>query len=323
MGGVLHLRADQQRAAFSLSTDGSQFRDEQSAGLLEHVPRVIGHGPDGVDRDRQGSVTVADIENADLIIVAGQNPGTNHPRMLTVLEKAKANGARIIAVNPLPEAGLIRFKDPQTVRGIAGRGVPIADEFVQIRLGGDMALFRGLARLLLEADDRAPGTVLDHDFIATHCHGFDDYAAAARALDLATVVEATGVDRTQLQRVAAMLAAPAHGGVLGDGADPAHHAVATIAEATNVLLLRGMIGKPGAGCARSAGTPTCKAIGPWASGSRPRKASSRRLPPGSVSMSRAGTAMTPSTRSGPCATAGRRCSWAWAATSPRLHRTPP
>ncbi|MCW2686558.1 MAG: Oxidoreductase alpha (Molybdopterin) subunit, partial [Mycobacterium sp.] len=82
----------------------------------------------------KGSVTVADLEHADLIIVAGQNPGTNHPRMLSVLEKSKANGAKIIAVNPLPEAGLLRFKDPQKVHGVVGDGIPIADEFVQIRL---------------------------------------------------------------------------------------------------------------------------------------------------------------------------------------------
>ena len=106
----------------------------------------------------KGSVTVEDVANADLIVIAGQNPGTNHPRMLSVLEKAKENGAKIIAINPLPEAGLIRFKDPQKVHGVVGHGIPIADEFVQIRLGGDMALFAGLGRLLLEADDRAPGS---------------------------------------------------------------------------------------------------------------------------------------------------------------------
>jgi molybdopterin-dependent oxidoreductase alpha subunit len=196
----------------------------------------------------KGSVTVADIEHADLIVIAGQNPGTNHPRMLTVLEKAKANGAKIIAVNPLPEAGLIRFKDPQTVRGVAGRGVPIADEFVQIRLGGDMALFRGLARLLLEADRRAPGSVIDHDFIATHCHGFDGYADLVRTMDLETVVEASGIDRAQLERVASMLAASERTVVCwAMGLTQHTHAVATIGEITNVLLLRGMIGKPGAG----------------------------------------------------------------------------
>ena len=196
----------------------------------------------------KGSVTVTDIEHADLIVIAGQNPGTNHPRMLSVLQKAKANGARIVAVNPLPEAGLIRFKDPQKVRGVVGGGTPIADEFVQIRLGGDMALFRGLARLLLESDDRAPGTVVDRQFIDTHCHGFDDYAALARAVDLDTVLDATGITAAQLHRVASLMAASERTIVCwAMGLTQHTHAVATIAEITNVLLLRGMIGKPGAG----------------------------------------------------------------------------
>ncbi len=200
----------------------------------------------------KGSVTVEDVEHADLIVVAGQNPGTNHPRMLSVLAKAKANGAKIIAVNPLPEAGLIRFKDPQTVRGVLAGGVPIADEFVQVRLGGDMALFRGLARLLLEAEDRlgpdAPVGVLDRDFLDAHCLGFEDYAAAARATPLDTVTDATGIDRAQLDRVAAMLAASRRTVVCwAMGLTQHTHAVATIGEVTNLLLMRGMIGKPGAG----------------------------------------------------------------------------
>jgi molybdopterin-dependent oxidoreductase alpha subunit len=196
----------------------------------------------------KGSVTVEDIASADLIVIAGQNPGTNHPRMLSVLERAKANGAKIIAVNPLPEAGLIRFNDPQTVRGVAGRGAPIADEFVQIRLGGDMALFRGVAKLLLEADDRAPGTVVDRDFIAQRCSGFDEYAAAARACDTGTVLAATGITAAQLHRVAGMMAASRRTIVCwAMGLTQHTHSVATIAEVTNVLLLRGMIGKPGAG----------------------------------------------------------------------------
>ena len=196
----------------------------------------------------KGSVTVTDIEDADLIVIAGQNPGTNHPRMLSVLETAKANGAKIIAVNPLPEAGLIRFKDPQTLRGLAGGGVPMADEFVQIRLGGDMALFRGLAHLLLAAEDRAPGTVVDRDFIDRHCHGFDSYAELARSLSLDTVEEATGVGEDQLSRVATMLATSQRTVVCwAMGLTQHTHAVATIGEITNILLMRGMIGKPGAG----------------------------------------------------------------------------
>ena len=196
----------------------------------------------------KGSVTVLDIEHADCILIAGQNPGTNHPRMLSVLEKAKANGARIIAVNPLPEAGLMRFKDPQKVHGVVGHGVPIADEFVQIRIGGDMALFAGLGRLLLEADDRAPGTVVDRAFVEAHCAGFADYERQTRAVDLDTVVTATGVDLAQLNRVAQMLIASDRTVLCwAMGLTQQRHAVATIGEATNLLLLRGMIGKPGAG----------------------------------------------------------------------------
>ncbi len=193
----------------------------------------------------KGSVTVEDIAGADLIVIAGQNPGTNHPRMLTVLEKAKANGAAIIAVNPLPEAGLIRFNDPQTVRGALGRGVPIADEFVQIRLGGDMALFRGVAKLLLETPDES---VIDRRFIAEHCRGFDDYEALARSVDIDTVLAATGITHAQLRRVADMMARSRRTVVCwAMGLTQHTHAVATIGEITNVLLMRGMIGKPGAG----------------------------------------------------------------------------
>lgn len=196
----------------------------------------------------KGSVTVEDVTCADLIVIAGQNPGTNHPRMLSVLEKAKANGAKIIAVNPLPEAGLIRFKDPQKVHGVVGRGVPIADEFVQIRLGGDMALFAGLGRLLLEADDRAPAGVVDRDFIAAHCSNFAEYEAHTRAVDLDTVVEATGISLDQLHRVANMMAASQRTvACWAMGLTQHRHAVPMIAEITNVLLMRGMIGKPGAG----------------------------------------------------------------------------
>ena len=196
----------------------------------------------------KGSVTVEDITEADLIIIAGQNPGTNHPRMLSVLEKAKANGAKVIAVNPLPEAGLIRFKDPQKVHGVVGHGVPIADEFVQIRLGGDMALFAGLGRLLLEADDRAPGTVVDRAFVDAHCANFAEYEARTRAVDIDTVLDATGIDRAQFELMAEMMIASERTIVCwAMGLTQHRHAVPTISEVTNLLLMRGMIGKPGAG----------------------------------------------------------------------------
>jgi molybdopterin-dependent oxidoreductase alpha subunit len=196
----------------------------------------------------KGSVTVDDLAHADVILIAGQNPGTNHPRMLSTLEKAKANGAKVIAVNPLPEAGLMRFKDPQKVRGVISDGVSIADEFVQIRIGGDMALFAGLGRLLFEAEDRAPGTVIDRAFVDAHCAGFDEYERQTRAVDLGTVLEATGIDSAQLQRVAdALIRSERTVFCWAMGLTQQRHAVATIGEATNLLLMRGMIGKPGAG----------------------------------------------------------------------------
>ncbi|MCM3883269.1 molybdopterin-dependent oxidoreductase [Frankia sp. R82] len=128
----------------------------------------------------KGSVTLADLEAADLVLVVGQNPGTNHPRMLSSLEKVKRRGGQIVAVNPLPEAALLRFRNPQNARGIVGRGTALADQFLQIRLGGDLALFQALGRRLLAAEDAAPGTVLDHDFIARHTTGFDAYARHVR-----------------------------------------------------------------------------------------------------------------------------------------------
>ncbi|MEH3142257.1 MAG: FdhF/YdeP family oxidoreductase [Mycobacterium kyogaense] len=196
----------------------------------------------------KGSVSVPDLENADLILIAGQNPGTNHPRMLSVLEKAKANGAKVIAINPLPEAGLLRFKDPQKVHGVIGDGVVIADDFLQIRIGGDQALFQGLARLLLEAEDRAPGTVLDSAFIAEYCAGFDSWAEHVRGVDLDTVLEATGLTRAQLDATAAALIASKKTIICwAMGLTQQTHGVATIQDATNLLLMQGMMGKPGAG----------------------------------------------------------------------------
>ena len=196
----------------------------------------------------KGSVSVTDLEHADLILIAGQNPGTNHPRMLSVLEKAKANGAKVIAVNPLPEAGLMRFKDPQKVHGVVGDGVSIADEFLQIRIGGDQALFQGLAKLLLDAEDRNPGSVLDRDFLDTSSAGFEPWAERIRAVDLETVIEATGLTTTQLeQTAAAMIASKATIICWAMGLTQQTHGVATIQDAVALLLMRGMIGKPGAG----------------------------------------------------------------------------
>lgn len=196
----------------------------------------------------KGSVSVTDLENADLILVVGQNPGTNHPRMLSVLEKSKAKGTRVIAINLLPEAGLLRFKDPQKVHGVIGAGVAIADSFLQIRIGGDQALFQGLGKLLLEADDRVPGSVIDREFVDAHCAGFDEYADHIRSVDLDDVVDATDLSLNQIAETAQALMASQRTIICwAMGLTQHTHAVATIQDAVAVLLLRGMIGKPGAG----------------------------------------------------------------------------
>ncbi|HVV22382.1 MAG TPA: FdhF/YdeP family oxidoreductase [Pseudonocardiaceae bacterium] len=196
----------------------------------------------------KGSVSLSDFAQADLIVVVGQNPGTNHPRMLSALEEAKDAGAAIVAVNPLPEAGLMRFKNPQRVNGVIGRGTPLADEFCQVRLGGDMALFQAVGHLLLAKENAAPGTVVDQDFVDTHTHGFAEYAAHVADLDWDAVDRATGLDRAQIAGLADRFASSRRTIVCwAMGLTQHKHSVATIKEIVNVLLLRGMIGKPGAG----------------------------------------------------------------------------
>ncbi|HEY2061384.1 MAG TPA: FdhF/YdeP family oxidoreductase [Amycolatopsis sp.] len=196
----------------------------------------------------KGSVSLADIHHADLIVVVGQNPGTNHPRMLSALEQAKGNGAKVIAVNPLPEAGLMRFKNPQNVRGVVGEGTPLADEFAQIRLGGDLALFQAVGHLLLAWEEEAPGTVVDREFVDGHTHGFEDYAKNLRELDWPETERATGLPREQIEHVARMIATSERTIYCwAMGLTQHKHAVPTISEVANLALVRGMIGKPGAG----------------------------------------------------------------------------
>lgn len=191
----------------------------------------------------KGSVLLEDLHRADLIVVAGQNPGTNHPRMLSALEKAKANGAKIITVNPLPEAGMERFKNPQTPRGLVAGGTPLTDLFLQIRIGGDQALFRTLGRLLLEREG-----ALDEEFIRAHTHGFEEYAEAARAADWDETLAATGLEREEIEQALEMVLASRRTVVCwAMGLTQHKHSVPTIREVVNFLLLRGNIGRPGAG----------------------------------------------------------------------------
>ncbi|MGA5129204.1 FdhF/YdeP family oxidoreductase [Streptomyces olivoreticuli] len=191
----------------------------------------------------KGSVLLEDLHKADLIIVAGQNPGTNHPRMLSALEKAKSGGAKIITINPLPEAGMERFKNPQNARGLSGVGTPLTDLFLQIRLGGDQALFRALNRRILETEG-----ALDTAFIAEHTHGFEDFEHTARTADWDETLRATGLAREDIERALEMILASRRTIVCwAMGLTQHKHAVPTIREVVNFLLLRGNIGRPGAG----------------------------------------------------------------------------
>ncbi|WP_324014736.1 FdhF/YdeP family oxidoreductase [Microbacterium sp. JZ37] len=195
----------------------------------------------------KGTVSIEDIHEADLLIVAGQNPGTNHPRMLSALEKAKRRGATIIAVNPLPEAGLIRFRNPQTPHGLVLGGTRIADEFLQIRLGGDQALFQGIGKHLLEREAEEGG-VLDRAFIEGFTTGFDAYAAAVAEVGWPQIEEATGLDERTI-RATAERVRRSRGTIVcwAMGLTQHKHSVATLRDVVNVLLLRGDIGRPGAG----------------------------------------------------------------------------
>lgn len=196
----------------------------------------------------KSTVTYDDFAQADLIVVMGQNPGTNHPRMLTALEDAKRHGATIVAVNPLPEAALKRFRNPQRLRGAVGHGTDIADQFLQIRSGGDMALLQWVSRRVLQAEERAPGTVLDHAFLDAHTLGLDDFRRHVADLDEQEVLTATGLTIAEMDELAdRYLAAGRVIVTWAMGLTQHRKGVDTIKEIVNLLLLRGNIGKPGAG----------------------------------------------------------------------------
>jgi molybdopterin-dependent oxidoreductase alpha subunit len=188
----------------------------------------------------KGTVTLDDIHTARLIAVVGQNPGTNHPRMLAALERAKRAGAKIIAINPLPEAGLIRFRNPQRPSGLIGRGTPLADLFLQLKLGSDAALFQAVGALLVRWG------AVDREFVDAHTEGFGAYAR--RRPDWRAVTGGTGLTRTEIEAAARMFAeSPATVVCWAMGLTQGPQAVPTIQEIVNVQLLRGMIGRPGAG----------------------------------------------------------------------------
>lgn len=190
----------------------------------------------------KASVILDDVHRAQLLILAGQNPGTNHPRMLSALETAKRSGAKIISVNPLREAGVINFRNPQKPRGLVGRGTDLADLHLPIRINGDLALFQAWGALLVEWN------ALDHEFIERYTRGFESWRAHVSAIDWDFVVATTGLSR-ELITEAARLLRDSDQTVFcwAMGLTQHHNAVATISEIVNLALAQGNIGKPGAG----------------------------------------------------------------------------
>jgi molybdopterin-dependent oxidoreductase alpha subunit len=197
----------------------------------------------------KGVVTLEDItDHADLIVIIGQNPGTNHPRMLSALEKAKLRGARIVTANPLPEAGLVRFKNPQSVRGLVGGGTKLTDRYLPVRVNGDLALFAGVNKALLAREEAAPGTIFDHAFIERYCDGFEEVCHSWRDLEWPVLEVQSGLTREQIEEFASdVVAAKSVIVTWAMGITQHRNAVATIREVVNFLLLRGNIGRPGAG----------------------------------------------------------------------------
>jgi molybdopterin-dependent oxidoreductase alpha subunit len=190
----------------------------------------------------KGTVTLDDVHAAELILVAGQNPGTNHPRMLSALEEAKRNGASIVSINPLPEAGLIAFRNPQRLRGVAGRGTALADLHVPVAVGADLALFQLVNRRLVA------GGHVDHDFVDRHCDGYRELAAHLAAAEEAALLTATGLDAGVVDELSARIASADRViACWAMGLTQHRQAVATIREIVNTLLLRGAIGRRGAG----------------------------------------------------------------------------
>ncbi|HEX8845406.1 MAG TPA: FdhF/YdeP family oxidoreductase [Pyrinomonadaceae bacterium] len=196
----------------------------------------------------KGTVTLEDFDLAEAIFVIGQNPGTNHPRMLTALQSAKRNGCKIVHINPLPEVGATRFKHPQDILGMLGRGTELADLFLQVRVNGDVALLKGIMKEVLEEESRRPGEVLDHDFIGEKTEGFESFARALREVSWEEIVSESGIERAAI-REAADIFTKSNRTICcwAMGLTQHRNAVANIQEIVNLLLLRGQIGRKGAG----------------------------------------------------------------------------
>src|SRR6185436_2029167 len=196
----------------------------------------------------KGSVKLEDFYKTEVIIILGQNPGTNHPRMLSALQKAKENGAIIISVNPLPETGLISFSNPQTIKGALGIKAKLADIFLQVKINGDMALLQAIEKLLLEEEEKNPGSVFDPEFIRDHTSGYPELISHLKKLKITELETAAGIPLEKIMETAdAIMHKKKIIACWAMGLTQHKNAVDTIKEITNLLLLKGSIGKTGAG----------------------------------------------------------------------------
>lgn len=196
----------------------------------------------------KGTVKLHDFYDTDVIVIIGQNPGTNAPRMMSALEKGKKNGAKIIAINPLPEAGLMGFKNPQEVRGVVGKEVQLADLYLPVKINGDLALLKAIEKYLLDFEKTSPGEVFDHEFIKNKTTGYDALIDRLETYDADALAKACGIAPKDLYEAAQMMAFKKR--IIfcwGMGLTQQHNGVAMIQEIINLLLLKGSIGKPGSG----------------------------------------------------------------------------
>ncbi|HEY4133438.1 MAG TPA: FdhF/YdeP family oxidoreductase [Gemmatimonadaceae bacterium] len=210
--------------------------ESSGTGLTE----VIGFG--------KATVRIDDFANADAIFVIGQNPGTCHPRMLTELQKAVNNGAKLVSINPLAETGLKRFKNPQRPFDLVGTGTDLACLFLRVRVNGDIALLKGIMKEMLEEDERTGHKILAHDFIEHHTEGFDAFAADIKAESWDRIVEESGISREQI-REAAEIAMKSERMICSWAMGITQHksGVGNVQSVANFALLRAQIGRKGAG----------------------------------------------------------------------------
>ncbi|MDX8358087.1 FdhF/YdeP family oxidoreductase [Sphingopyxis terrae] len=204
------------------------------------LPPAIGVG--------KGTVILDDFGHAEAIFVIGQNPGTNAPRMMTCLVEARRRGVPIVAVNPMPERALIRFTEPQDIAQMATFGsTPIASEFVHVKIGGDLALIKGMMRAMFERE-AAGETIFDHDFIAEHTEGFEELRDDIMAQDWAEMVAVSGISEEQIRRCAEIYIR-SNATIICYGMGLTQHQLGSrlLQQVAALLLLRGNYGKPGAG----------------------------------------------------------------------------